>query len=101
MNCSGLFSSKTTSCGSVSAHYWLQVEALTKKVELCKQEVYKAEGGATKQNATLEARCLELTRRVEHYERLERELDQAVINSGTGDATASEVVADVGASGSR
>ena len=74
------------------------MEALTKKVELCKQEVYKAEGGATKQNAALEARCLELTRRVEHYERLERELDQAVIDSGNGDTAAGELMAEVGAS---
>ena len=52
---------------------------------------------AAKRNSMLEARCSEQSRRITHYERLERELDCAVLDVGNADEASHDAFAELSA----
>jgi len=62
----------------------LENEAFRKKVELLKEEYYRVDGNCTKQLSHLEARCAEQQRRLDHYDKLEKELDCAIAEAPEG-----------------
>jgi len=72
----------------------LENEAFRKKVEMLKEEYYKVDGQAAKQTSSLEAKCIEMQRRLDHYDRLERELDAAIAQAP--DQESAEAVAVLG-----
>merc|ERR1712166_412500 len=75
----------------------MEIDALQKKVKLLKQEYYKVDTDATKRNSMLEARCSEQSRRISHYERLEKELDCAVLDVGHADEASHNAFAEISA----
>ena len=92
---------------SVAKVLRLEVEMLTKKVRLLESQYMSLEAAASRRKADADMHLAEQAARLEHYEGLERELDEAVMHAasegaGTGDVAASSesVASALGALGS-
>ena len=93
---------------SVAKVLRLEVEMLTKKVRLLESQYLSLEAAASRRKADADMRLAEQAARLEHYEGLERELDEAVMHAasegaGTGGdvaASSDSVASALGALGS-
>ena len=90
---------------SVAKVLRLECEMLTKKVRLLESQYLNLEGVASRRKAEQDQRGAEMSARLEHYENLERELDDAVMHIASPhkhdvNASSDSVASALGALGS-
>ena len=79
---------------SVAKVLRLEVEMLTKKVRLLESQYLSLEAAASRRKADADMHLAEQAARLEHYEGLERELDEAVMHAASeGTGTGGDVAA--------